>query len=75
MQCPYCNQKMQKGSITENGRSKLYWQPDGQKLTFFDKLSGTGVIKAAKYTLASFSLEANYCASCKKIIFETDIEK
>lgn len=75
MECPYCHQEMQKGSITESGgRSKLYWQPEGQKLTFFDKLSGTGVIKA-KYTLASFTIEANYCTSCKKIIFDTDIEK
>lgn len=76
MQCPYCHQEMQAGTIAGDGRGgKLYWQLEGEKASFFDKLSGTRQIEAAKYTLASFTIEANYCPACKKMIFETDISK
>lgn len=73
MKCPYCNQEMQKGILSGDGRSGVYWKTGDQKANFMDKLGGAGKIEAAKYTLTSFTIEANYCAACKKIIFETDI--
>jgi len=75
MKCPYCNQEMQKGIISGDGRSKVYWKAGDKKVNFMDKLESKGKIEAVKYTLASFAIEANYCITCKKMIFETDISK
>lgn len=70
-----CDQEMQGGIISGSGRSGVYWKKGDKKANFMDILSGTGLIKAAKYTLLSFTIEANYCETCKKVIFETDISK
>ncbi len=75
MKCPYCNQEMQEGIISGDGRSGVYWKTGDKKANFMDMLGGTGKIEAVKYTLASFTIDANYCAACKKMIFETDISK
>lgn len=75
MKCPYCNQEMQKGIISGDGRSGVYWKPGDKKAGFMERLSGAGKIEAAKYTLASFTIEAEYCTTCKKVIFETEISK
>lgn len=75
MICPYCKQEMQKGIISGDGRSGVYWKTGDKKINFADKVCGMGKIEAVKYTLSSFTIEANYCAACKKIIFETDISK
>ena len=72
MKCPYCGGAMQKGVISGDGRSRVCWKA-GERVTFLDKINGLGKIKAAKYTLAVFSIEADYCFTCKKMIFETDI--
>ena len=75
MKCPYCDQEMQKGIISGSGRKGVYWKPGDKKANFMDILSGTGLIKSAKHTLFSFTIESDYCNACKKIIFETDISK
>ncbi len=75
MKCPYCNQEMQKGILSGDGRSRVYWKAGDEKANFMDKLSGKGKIRGIKYTLAAFIIHANYCADCKKMIFETDISK
>lgn len=75
MKCLYCDQEMQGGIISGSGRSGVYWKKGDKKANFMDILGGTEIIKAAKYTLLSFTIEANYCEACKKVIFETDISK
>ncbi len=75
MECPYCNQEMQRGIISGDGRSRVYWKAGRKKSGFIDKLCGRGKIKAANYPLATFTIEADYCAACKKMIFETDISE
>lgn len=75
MKCPYCNQEMQNGIISGDGRSKVYWKAGGKKANFTDKLGGTGKLEAVNYSLATFTIEADYCVTCKKIIFETDISE
>lgn len=75
MECPYCNQEMQKGIISGDGRSKVYWKAGGKKANLMDKLSGRGKLEAVNYPLADFTIEADYCAACKKIIIETDISE
>ena len=75
MNCPYCGQEMQEGIISGDGRSGVYWKAGDKKAGFMDKLSGTGKIESVKYTLTTFTIEANYCMACKKMIIETDIAK
>ena len=73
MKCPYCGQEMLEGIISGDGRSGVYWKAGDQKANFMDKLGGTGKIESVRYTLATFTIEANYCLPCKKMIFETEI--
>lgn len=75
MKCPYCDKDMLNGIISGDGRSGVYWKAGDTKANFMDKLGGTGRIKAVKYTLATFTIEAYYCTTCKKMMFETDISE
>ena len=75
MKCPYCDKEMQKGIISGDGRSVVYWKSGDKKANLWDKIAETGRIKAVKYSLAVFTIEAYYCEACKKMIFETDISK
>lgn len=75
MKCPYCEQDMQKGIISGDGRCMVYWKAGDKKANLWDKLGGTGKIEAADYSLGTFEIEACYCTSCHKMIFETDIGK
>ena len=38
-----------------------------------DRLHDAGDIKAVEYFLFSFMIEAEYCAACKKMVFDTEI--
>ena len=75
MKCPYCGQEMNEGIISGDGRSRVFWKAGDKKANLMDKLGGTGQIEAVQYTLATFTIEANYCNTCRKMIFETDIAK
>lgn len=74
MKCPYCEKEMQPGVMSGDGRSKVYWEPVNMKLGFMDKLVGKGQVDA-EYSLTKFSIKTEYCASCKKMIFDTGIAK
>lgn len=75
MKCPFCGKEMQKGILSGDGRSAVTWKAGEQKTGFAERLLGAGKLSAAKYTLTAFSIEAYYCCACKKMIFDTDIEK
>ena len=75
MPCPYCGKEKEKGILSGDGRSKVCWKADGRETGWADKLIGTGKVTAAKYTLASFRIEAYFCNACKKMVFDTDIQK
>lgn len=64
---------MSKGILSGDGRSAVRWKAGDKKAGFMDTLNGSGVITAAKHSLATFTIEAYYCTSCKKMIFDTDI--
>lgn len=72
MLCPYCDTEMKKGVLTGDGRSKVRWHENGEKIGMVDKISGVGMIDA-KYTLTTFEIESYYCENCHKMIFDTDI--
>ncbi len=74
MKCPYCENEMQKGVLSGDGRSAVTWKAGEDKTGFFDRFLGIGRVTAAKQTLTSFAIEANYCHACKKMIFDTDIQ-
>lgn len=74
MKCPFCNEEMHPGIMSGDGRSKVYWEPLGEKLGIMDKLVGKGMVDA-EYSLAKFSIKTDYCVYCKKMIFDTDIAK
>lgn len=74
MKCPFCSSPMREGCITGDGRTKVRWIENGEKLYLSDMLSGKGIVKSAKYSLAKFSISGYYCTICKKMIFDTEIE-
>lgn len=74
MVCPFCEAEMQHGRLTGEGRSKVVWERDGEKLGFLDKIGGIGAVDA-KYTFSKFIIEADYCPKCRKMIFSTNIAK
>ena len=74
MKCPYCQGEMQHGTILGDGRSAVYFQQEGKKLTFSDKLCGIGRVKT-KMKWYKFNIEADYCEACKKVIFDAEIGK
>lgn len=74
MKCPFCGEEMQHGAICGDGRSRVSWEAEGEKIGFFDKLAGVGLIDA-KYTWGWFRIEADYCQQCHKMIFDTVIGK
>lgn len=65
---------MKSGEIMGDGRSKVRWIPEGGKIGLWDAVAGKNRIDA-RYTLASFFIKADYCESCKKMIFDTEIQK
>ena len=74
MICPFCNKEMQSGILSGDGRSALTWKAGEKKTGGFDRFLGIGKLTAAKHTLTTFTIETDYCPSCKKMIFETDIQ-
>lgn len=75
MNCPYCEKEMKKGIISGDGRSGVYWKAGEKRTDFKDKLGGTGKLKAVKYSLAVFEIQACYCPKCKKMIFDTEVSE
>lgn len=73
MKCPYCDNEMQKGIMSGDGRSDVYFNPGDKPKRMIDKLGGSGKVTAVKYTLASFKIEAWFCKHCKKLIIDTDV--
>ena len=73
MICPICGKEMVHGTLSGDGRSAVRWEEEETKRPFMDKLVGIGKVTAAKHTLTTFTIEADYCRFCKKMMFDTDI--
>lgn len=65
---------MQHGELQGDGRSGVYFQQEGKKLTFSDKLCGIGRVQT-KRKFYRFLIEADYCETCKKLILDTEVGK
>ncbi len=72
MKCPFCEKEMKKGILSSNDRCKIYWEPENEKLGMMDRIVGKGIVEA-DYSLAKFKIKADYCETCKKMIFSTNI--
>lgn len=75
MLCPYCNNEMQHGDITADPRGGMFFLKEGEKRSIGDALGGVGRIEAAKGGWSKLKLPADYCPTCKKMIFDTEITK
>ena len=81
MNCPFCAGQMQSGVLRYDGKAALRWIPgDTPKSAadrFWDALGGVGMLTAGHGTwgFGTGKIQADYCAACKKMIFETDIVK
>lgn len=75
MECPFCGKEAEKGILSGDGRSKVRWKAGEKKSDFWDTLSFSGGVTAVKYHLTSFTVETWFCLSCKKMFFDTDVEK
>lgn len=74
MKCPFCNGEMQHGTLYGDARSGVHFEQEGKKLTWADKLCRVGALKV-KTRVCTFLIEADYCETCKKMIFDTEIGK
>ncbi len=72
MKCPFCEKEMKKGILSSNDRCKIYWESENEKLGMMDRIVGKGIVEA-DYSLAKFKIKADYCETCKKMIFSTNI--
>ncbi len=75
MNCPFCNEEMIKGAIKGEGRTKMHWCPEGEKLSMGDYFLGTGIVTAANYRLGEMKMESYFCKECKKMIIDTDVQE
>ncbi|MBQ8568511.1 MAG: hypothetical protein IJ446_04765 [Oscillospiraceae bacterium] len=80
MNCPYCNEEMKKGIIAGDGRTPIAWEEENSGKNAFEKFTdkwfaGIGRLRAVKYTVGKFSIDAFYCPKCKKLIIDTDISE
>ena len=75
MECPWCGKQMQKGILSGDGRTNVCWKAGGEKTGWMDRLLGTGKLTAVKRTLTAFSIETYFCPQCRKMIFDTDVQK
>lgn len=73
MKCPFCEQEMILGTISGDGRSRVFWTTAEDKISLMDKIVGKGMVESVSYSLGTFKVEAQYCPHCKKMIFDTDI--
>ena len=75
MSCPFCKGEMQQGIMSGDGRSGVFWKAGNRKATLMDQIVGAGAVTAANRRLGVFTIEASYCAACKKMIFDTEIRR
>lgn len=75
MECPYCKQEMKQGYLKGDGRMSVRWHEEGKQISFGDKLAGSGVLQAARYSWGTFKLPGEYCSSCKKLMIDTGISE
>ena len=71
MNCPYCENEMTKGALIGDGRMKVRWQNDGEKLNVSDKVFTEKGCIDARYSLAQFQITGHCCDKCEKIIINT----
>ena len=75
MECPYCKEEMINGELVGDGRMRVRFHKEGEKINLTDKaFSEKGCINA-KYSLTQFKISACYCDKCKKLIIDTDIKE
>lgn len=72
MKCPYCEKIMRSGKLKGDGRSPMKFIPEGEKLSLGDLFIGKGMIDG-NYKWGVYTIDVNYCDSCKKMIIDTDI--
>ncbi len=75
MNCPFCGKEMLKGILSGDGRSAVSWKQGDSKAGLMDRIVGSGMVTAAKRSLATFTIESFFCPDCRKMIFDTDVTK
>lgn len=78
MKCPYCNEEMQHGKLSGDGRSGVRFDQEGIKLSWSDKIAGIGTVKTTEgsgMNFWRFELEGDYCEKCGKIILDAEVGK
>ena len=78
MKCPYCNEEMQHGTMSCDGRGGTCFVQEGVKRTWGDALAGVGIVKAKSPGGLNFwrvEIEGDYCEKCKKLILDAEVSK
>ena len=48
MTCPFCHGEMQRGVMSGDGRTGVFWKAGERKASLVDQIVGIGAVKAAK---------------------------
>lgn len=73
MKCPFCGKETVSGQITGDGRSQVHFEPNGKKINALDKALGVGIIDVKYSKMRKFSIDADYCPDCRKMMFDTEV--
>lgn len=76
MICPFCNNEMEKGIMSGDGRYTVRWKAGDKPADIGDTFSGIVKVEAVEYPILSgFRLETYFCKDCGKMIFDTTISE
>lgn len=75
MNCPYCGEEMQRGTIITARNRVPCWFPEGEKKRrsvsdYFDEKGSL----FSRSTAGSYEIDSFYCSRCKKIVIEADLK-
>ncbi len=66
---------MKPGTLTGDGRAKVRWKVQGEKIGISDKLFTEKGCVRANYTFTEFQIPSDYCNKCDKIIIDAHLSK
>ena len=75
MKCPYCGNEMMNGALIGDGRTKVRWHNEGEKICNLEKITSEKGMIEAKYTLTTVTIKGYYCDKCEKIIIDSKVKK
>lgn len=78
MKCPYCDGEMQHGKLSGDGRSRVRFVREGEKLSWAETFVGVNTVttnNGSGLGFWKFNIDGDYCEKCRKIILDAEVGK